>query len=90
MINSIYLNKLTKCFSRSKIANPVFYKSYFFDGKGATIGMLDWEEGIFYLHTNYVEYELGKKALKDRNVEFKEKPIDLDELVYGHPDKQNR
>jgi len=87
MIKSTYLHKLTACFKRSTIANPVFYKSYFFDEKGATIGMLDWETGEFYLHTNYVHYELAKKSLKDNNVAFNEKTIDLADLVYGQPKK---
>lgn len=83
MIKSTYLQKLTDCFKRSYVANPVFYKSYFFDAKGATIGMLDWGEGMFYLHTNYVQYDLAKEALTDKKIQFKEKSIDSDELVYG-------
>ena len=92
MVKSKYLHELTRCFKRSIIANPVFYKSYFFDEKGATIGMLDWESGDFYLHTNYAHYELAKQSLRDNKVKFKEKEIDLAELVYGQPktrDKQN-
>lgn len=45
--------------------------------------MLDWGEGMFYLHTNYVQYDLAKEALTDKKIQFKEKSIDLDELVYG-------
>ena len=69
------------------IAIPTFDKSYFFDSEGATIGLLDWTFEEFYLHTNYVHYELAKKSLKQNMIPYKEKEIDVTELIYGTPEK---
>ena len=85
MIRAGKLNKLTTAFPKSLVAIPRFDKSYFFDSEGATIGMLDWCLEEFYLHTNYVHYDLAKKSLKDNMIPFKEKEIDVAELVYGQP-----
>lgn len=85
MIQAKTLLKICECFPNSTIALPQFDNSYLFDKKGATIGMIDWTLEVFYLHTNYAYYESAKKALYDNAVPFKEKEIDVVELIYGHP-----